>query len=661
MSHAHVTARVTAAAAASLLIPFGLATASSAAPTSTAKPRAVSKLPANLHSAGSLRDLAAIKGHGRVNVMLELDAKPAAAAYSATLHLGLSRARLASRTASASVVRQQRSVESHLDESATRATKLFTVHALYSGLAVSTDTSRLAALSQLPGVKAIHVLTPKQAANANTVPLTGAPEAWSGASGTGEGVTIGIIDTGIDYTHADFGGPGTVDAYNTALAHSAAAPTYPDTDKVAGGYDFAGDSYNADPQADAFQPIPHPDTNPLDCEGHGSHVAGTAAGYGEAANGDTFHGPYTSATPFSTLKIGPGMAPGATLYALKVFGCEGSTDVVSSALDWAADPNGDGDVSDHLDVVNMSLGSDFASPEDPDAVATNNAVLAGITVAASMGNSGDTFEVGGAPGSASRAIAVAASDDNTDQVDGVGVKFDGADAPGTPYPGELSIAYDWTNKPGVTDAPLAEISSGWTDGAVETNNADGCDPLTPAQKALVQGKVAFLYWTDNDVNRRCGSAGRSANVRAAGAIGALFGNDSNRFAAGITGDATIPVMITSAGARDDIQAALDASKAVTVTLTRDLRLARQERPHGSLTTRPTRSSASPREASPRPGTSSPTCRHPATASCPRAWARARAVTSRVARRWHLPTSRVRQHWSSPLTRTGGRSRSRPRS
>ena len=574
MSHAHLTVRVTAVAAASLLIPLGLATASSAAPTSHAKPRAVSKLPARVTTAGSLRGLDAIKGHGRVNVMLELDAKPAAAAYSATLHLGLSKARLASRTASAGVERQQRSVESHLDENATRATKLFTVHALYSGVAVSTDTGRLAALSKLPGVKAIHILTPKKAANANTVPLTGAPEAWSGASGTGDGVTIGIIDTGIDYTHADFGGPGTVDAYNTALAHSTAAPTYPDTDKVAGGYDFVGNTYNADSQAgDAFQPIPHPDTNPLDCEGHGSHVAGTAAGYGEAANGDTFHGPYNTSTPFGTLKIGPGMAPGATLYALKVFGCTGSTDAVSAALDWAADPNGDGDVSDHLDVVNMSLGSSFASPEDPDAVATNNAVLAGVTVAASMGNSGDAFEVGGSPGSASRAIAVAASDDNTDQVDGVAVKIDGVDAPGTPYPGELSVAYDWTNKPGVANAPLAEISSGWTDGAVASNNADGCDPLTPAEAALVSGKVAFLYWTDNDVNRRCGSVARSANVRAAGAIGALFGNDSNRFAAGITGDATIPVMIISAGGRDDIQGALDASKAVTVTLNGDLRLA----------------------------------------------------------------------------------------
>ena len=61
MSHAHFTVRVTAAAAVSLLLPFGLATASAAAPTSKAKPRAVSKLPPNIQTAGSLRSLDAIQ------------------------------------------------------------------------------------------------------------------------------------------------------------------------------------------------------------------------------------------------------------------------------------------------------------------------------------------------------------------------------------------------------------------------------------------------------------------------------------------------------------------------------------------------------------------------------------------------------------------------
>ena len=62
------------------------------------------------------------------------------------------------------------------------------------------------------------------------------------------------------------------------------------------------------------------------------------------------------------MKVGPGMAPAATLYGLKVFGCEGSTDCVLPALDWALDPNGDGDFSDHLDIVNLSLGAATTPP-----------------------------------------------------------------------------------------------------------------------------------------------------------------------------------------------------------------------------------------------------------------------------------------------------------
>ncbi len=61
----------------------------------------------------------------------------------------------------------------------------------------------------------------------------------------GEHVKIAIIDTGIDYTHADFGGPGTVDAFMAAAANSTAPadPTLfgPKAPKVKGGIDLVGD------------------------------------------------------------------------------------------------------------------------------------------------------------------------------------------------------------------------------------------------------------------------------------------------------------------------------------------------------------------------------------------------------------------------------------
>ena len=55
-----------------------------------------------------------------------------------------------------------------------------------------------------------------------------------------------------------------------------------------------------------------PTTNPLDCNDHGTHVSGTAAGYGVNANGSTFTGNYANLTKPGLLdmKVGPGMAPG---------------------------------------------------------------------------------------------------------------------------------------------------------------------------------------------------------------------------------------------------------------------------------------------------------------------------------------------------------------
>ncbi|HSU63266.1 MAG TPA: S8 family serine peptidase, partial [Burkholderiales bacterium] len=280
--------------------------------------------------------------------------------------------------------------------------------AAYNGIKVRIAADRTKELAALPGVVAVRPLQLMKPDNIRGIPLIGTPAVWQNLGLHGEGVKIAIIDTGIDYTHANFGGPGTAAAYTAAHANEtlAADPRFfgPSAPRVKGGYDFVGDSYNADPNSPAYQPIPHPDPNPLDCFGHGSHVAGTAAGSGVTSAGTTYTGPYnasTLATP-GNFNVGPGVAPKADLYAVRVFGCAGSTDVVVDAIEWAVDND--------MDVINMSLGSVFGSKDDPSAVASTNAAKAGVIVVASAGNSGPSPYVTGSPATADGAISVAAND-----------------------------------------------------------------------------------------------------------------------------------------------------------------------------------------------------------------------------------------------------------
>ena len=280
----------------------------------------------------------------------------------------------------------------------------------YNGFKVQIAADQAASLASLPGVVAVHPLELVMPSNTNGIPLIGAPQVWDGLNGLhGEGIKIADIDTGIDYTHADFGGTGNPTDYQTALASDAlpatAASFGPTAPKVKGGYDFVGDSYNpsADPSSPDYQPTPQPDPNPLDCNSHGTHTAGTMAGFGVTALGHTYTGAYNATTVSgNTWLVGPGVAPRADIYALKVFGCAGGTNEVIDAIEWAVDHN--------MDVINMSLGSPFGSADSPDAVAAENAAHDGVIVVASSGNEGSSPYVTGTPGSGDDVISVAAND-----------------------------------------------------------------------------------------------------------------------------------------------------------------------------------------------------------------------------------------------------------
>ncbi|GAA4177962.1 S8 family peptidase [Gryllotalpicola koreensis] len=438
-----------------------------------------------------------------------------------------------------------------------KATQLYTVSNAVPGFAVTTDPAGLDALAARSDVVKITPLTPKTLENANTAQLTKAVGEWQ-AGNLGKDVKVGIIDTGTDYTHADFGGAGTPAAYDAALAADA-GPWTPNA-KVVGGYDFVGDDYDADPKNATYQPIPHPDTNPLDCNSHGTHVAGIVGGYGVNADGSTFTGDYASLTSddLFAMKVGPGMAPLAKIYSLKVFGCTGSTNEVIPALDWALDPNGDGNFSDHLDIVNMSLGSDYAPADDPENAVIDTLAAHGVLPVIAMGNAGDITDAGGSPGNAVRSLAVASTVDSYQLRDGITVNAP-ADLAGT-ADGQFSIAYPWLGSTPVTAQVVASPA----------DNPDGCAAYSAADAATIAGKIVWQYWDDNDATRACGSAARGANAAAAGAVGAIFTSQLDVFAAGITGDPTIPIIQLPKTQTDRLQPAVDAG---TLNVTFDPSLA----------------------------------------------------------------------------------------
>ncbi|WUT87815.1 S8 family serine peptidase [Streptomyces melanogenes] len=191
-----------------------------------------------------------------------------------------------------------------------------------------------------------------------SVPLINAPQVWRrkdpvGHSADGTGTTVAVLDSGVDYTHPDLGG-------GFGAGH-----------KVVGGYDFANG-----------------DADPMDDNGHGTHVAGIIAGKAAEKGGVT------------------GVAPGASILAYKVMddAGEGYTSDIVAGIEAAVDP----DNPHRADVVNLSLGG-YGDGTDPLGAAATAATRAGVVVVASAGNEGPGSGTISTPAAADGVIAVGAS------------------------------------------------------------------------------------------------------------------------------------------------------------------------------------------------------------------------------------------------------------
>lgn len=305
----------------------------------------------------------------------------------------------------------------------------------------------------------------------------------------GQGMKVGIIDTGIDYTHKMLGGEGTEAAYK-AVNPSEPTPAFPNA-KVVGGIDLAGSKFNTSSN-DPSERIPVPDSNPIDESGHGTHVAGTVAGIGDGLN--TYSG----------------VAPEAQLYAIKVFGAGGTTsdEVVIAALEYAVNPSGDLNYEDQLDVVNLSLGGGYGNPHIMYATAIKNTVRGGTVVVASAGNEGDKGYIVGAPSISDEAISVASSIDNMDQ----NIYF-----PAAVFTfGDKKLKAEISE--GAITKPLAQIESLQGE-LVDIGFAD--TDLDEAVKQKLSGKVALIE------RGKVAFADKIKRAQEAGAIGVVVMNNAD--------------------------------------------------------------------------------------------------------------------------------------
>lgn len=483
---------------------------------------------------------------GRVSVIVELSEPGAAEAWlqqlagpsvAAARPEALARAVAAARAQIALAESEQRAFLTELATAEASATVVFRVQRLLNGVALEVDEAALPALERLPGVKAVHLNPLLRQTNATSVPWIGAPQVWQDLGVTGKDVRVGVIDSGIDYLHRHFGGSGSYSG------QSFEDNTVPWNAKVVGGTDMCGDAYTGSSSTLS------PDGDPMDCgdNGHGTHVAGTIAGYGVTSSGETYAGPWQAGLDPASFRVGPGVAPEAKLYAIRVFGCSGSTALSISALDWAADPNRDGDLGDRLDVVNMSLGSEYGSANPAGRTAIDRLAGLGCLVVAAAGNDGDLYTIVGSPSSADSALSVASCAD--DGVAGGRLRVEAPPA----LAGELD-----STSAQFGPAPSAQGVSG---SVVASAPLDACTALS--NPGEVAGRIALVD------RGSCNFTVKVKNAQLAGALAAIVANNAGGPLIVMSGDdasITIPSVLVSQGDGATLRAALGGGVTASIRL-----------------------------------------------------------------------------------------------
>ena len=348
----------------------------------------------------------------------------------------------------------------------------------------------------------------------------------------GEGIKVAVVASGVYYLHPALGGcfgPGC---------------------KVAFGYDLVGDLYDGSND-------PSPDSDPIDdcsASAYGTHVAGIVA-----ANAyNLSSGPFATHFPFT------GVAPGATIGAYRVFGCDGNGafDVITAAAYRAA--------ADGADVINLSILSPVDYSDSYFNTAMSRVSAAGHIVVHPTGDDGSSgiFSDGS---SGSQVLSVGSYDSAVRTYSTITV--DGIAYPYTPSSSNNSFHFPDTLKVIVNGMYVYLnfllsycIVPNYYDVCVDVNATrndvknDGCEAVNPAPSA---GKTVLLRWGSG-----CGSRKRCDNAYLAGYARCLL-YSNNDVMLDVLGSSFIPSVFISKSAGAAIVSDVKAHGLPVVVVTSD--------------------------------------------------------------------------------------------
>ncbi|MFB7304327.1 Ig-like domain-containing protein [Heyndrickxia sporothermodurans] len=481
---------------------------------------------------GELKNSQKYKSNEKVRVIVELKGQPAIeyATKQGKRYKDLPKSKQAS--LQSDVNKQQTNFISDVKEKKINLKVENKFTTVVNGISGHIEYGKINELKKLPNVANVYItnkyerpkVTPQMISSKD---LVGAKETWD-LKYKGDGMVVGVIDTGIDSSHKDM----ILSDNKKAKLSENSVKDIITKDKLPGKYytEKVPYGYNYADKNDEIR-----DLGP-DASMHGMHVSGTVAANGDEKNGGI-----------------QGVAPEAQLLALKVFGNDPAMpstfgDIYIKAID-------DG-IQLGADVMNMSLGStaSFVDKNDPEQQAIKRAVDNGVLMSISAGNStnigGGTLnplasnpDIGlvGSPSLSPESISVASFENSKMQVDG--------------------LEYDINGEKG-TAAYLSASSVHPNDVKQKTFDvlAAGIGDVTDFEGKDFKGKYALVQRGTLDF------VTKTKNAQAAGAAGVIiYNNQTGLVSMASEAAIKIPQLFMLQADGEKLKAELDKGKAVKIT------------------------------------------------------------------------------------------------